>query len=260
VRLPLVLLVSVITLGCSDDDERPPVVPCSGIQCHGPPILGSGANDGSGDGGEAGQGNVLPVFSVTRFAGDDFLATTPYPEPAAVLADGEGGTTLEAEWNGVDPFALEGLSEAPFVLVDPDGGQDAVPTVLVPPLRGMVELPLVRATVLESILALSSQPLDVASDRAHLVITLINLGNQLPVAGATLTAQSAETVLYAAAGSWSDVVSETDSSGLSLLASVDAAPWPGKLISVAVSGAASAAIPLRAVSGAVTVLYVGIEL
>ncbi len=254
------LLVALIALGCSEDSDHPPVQACSGTQCHGPPVLGSGASTGSGVGGEGGSASGIPVFSVSRFESDDFLSTAPFTNLASVLADGEGGTTLEAAWNGLDPFAIEGLAEEPFVLVEPELGVDALPTMLRPALDGLVELPLVRATVLESILALSSQPLDLASDRAQVAITLIDVGTAQPISAATLAEPSAESVLYASSGTWSDADSETGPSGLAMLVNVEAGAWPGKLTSVAVTGSATGAIPLRVVSGAVTVLYVGIEL
>ena len=257
-------LAAILVLGCADDDGHPPVQACSGLECHGPPILGYGAStanpDGDSEGGAPGAAQP-PVFSVARFESDDFLATTAFAEPATVLADGEGGTTVEAAWNGLDPFAIAGLADTPFVLVEPEGSSsDALPTLLVPSLVSPVELPVVRATVMESILALSSVPLDLDGETAQLVLKLIDVNARQPISGAVLAEPSAETVLYAASGGWSDTAGETDATGLAVLASVPASAWPGRLISVAVSGTASGAIPLRVVAGAVTVLYVGIEL
>ena len=258
-RSLILLFAALLAFGCSDDDERPPALVCQGTECHGPPIQGSGATTGDGDGGEPGTGGQGPIFSVSRFESDDFLTTGPFTSTAAILADGEGGRTLETSWNGFDPFTIEGLAERPFLFVEPEPGNDALPTLLSPALRSTVELPLARATVVESLLALSSVPLDLESDRAQVVLALVDATRNEPFAGATLSEATAQTVLYAASGSWSDAVTETDVTGLALLANVDAGPWPGRLTSIAVSGGAVGAIPLRTVSGAVTVLYIGIE-
>lgn len=263
-RSRALLFAGWLSIGCSADHERAPVQPCVGPDCQGPPTQGSGAN-GSG-GGEAGAGSggdgtgSPPVFAVSRFEGDDFHTTAPFGEPALVRADGRGGTTLEADWNGVDAFELEGLTEQPFLLVTPlQDGTDALPTLLAPRLTGSVELPVVRATVLDGIRALSSLPLDAVPGAAHLVLQLVDVQSSTPIAGLTLAETTAATVLYAAAGSWSDAVTTTDVTGLAVLADVEAADWPGRLTSVSVSGEVLAAIPLRAVSGAVTVVRVGLS-
>jgi hypothetical protein len=259
------LLAGLLALGCSDDASRAPVAECTGSHCATPPIQGVGANTGEGgepgvggDGGAGGDGVI--TVSVTRFESDDFTTLGAFSEPAQILADGEGGATVEAHWDGLQPLALEGLAEEPFFLVSPAQlGSDALPTLLRPRLDGAVSLPLVRASVVDGLVALSSLPLELDAQRAVLILALVDAASLAPIQGAVLTEPSADTVLYGASGSWSDTVTETDSSGTAAFVNLQAAEWPGKLTSVAVSGSVSGAIALRSVAGAVTVLRLAIE-
>jgi len=69
----------------------------------------------------------------------------------------------------------------------------------------------------------------------------------------SVTATTAEDVLYGASGGFSDVATETDDTGVVVLANVPAAAWPGALVNLSFSGARSSGSKVPAVSGAVTV-------
>jgi hypothetical protein len=63
---------------------------------------------------------------------------------------------------------------------------------------------------------------------------------------------SAEVVVYGASGTFSDVVTATDASGLVMLVNLPASSWPGSLAGVSFSGALEGAADVRVVAGAVT--------
>jgi hypothetical protein len=197
-------------------------------------------------------------FTVTRFEGPDFFITAPYPSGATLKAERSGGGESEGTWTGTGTVTLERLLSGTFVLVTPtDSTQDALPTVLGLPDNPEVEpleLPLVRATVLDAIFALPTLPLVPIAGRAQVVFRVDDVQTRLPRAGATISAAGAEVVLYADGGTWSDAVTETDPTGLVLIANVPAGPWPGRLSTITVSGAVLGSVPYRAVEDAVSVL------
>jgi hypothetical protein len=67
-----------------------------------------------------------------------------------------------------------------------------------------------------------------------------------------VTAPMAETIVYGAAGTFTDDAIATDASGLVLLVNVPASTWPGTLVGVTFTGALEGGADVRAITGAVT--------
>jgi hypothetical protein len=195
---------------------------------------------------------------VARYEGDDFEITAPYASGATLKGERIGGGSSDATWTGSGTVTLDRLVSGAFVLLSPtDSTQDALPTVLRLPgsvEAEPVELPLVRATVLDGIFALPTVPIEPISGRAQVVFQLGDSETHQPLAGATLTAPGAEVVLYADGGTWSDATTETDPTGLVLIANAPAAAWPGRLATLTVSGSVLGSVPYRAVADAVSVV------
>ena len=196
-------------------------------------------------------------FSVTRFESDDFLITAPFTGAAQLLGEREGGGNVRADWAGSGTVRLAPLTDRAFVLVTPaDTTGDALPTLLRLPTTDAdaLELPLVRATVLDGILSLATVPLELLPNRAQVILELRDSRTRQPLSGAGVTAPSAEAIFYADGGTWSDAVEVTDPTGLVRFVNVAAADWPGELASITVTGPVAGSLPYRAVAGAVTVL------
>ncbi len=223
----------------------------------GPSGSGGSSSDGGAGSGEGGA-EEPSEFAVTRFEGPDFFITGPYSSGATLRGERRGGGESKGTWAGSGTVTLERLVSGAFVLVTPtDSTQDSLPTVLSLPENAEeepLELPLVRATVLDAIFTLPTLPVSAVEGRAQVVFRVGDLRTHLPRAGATITAAGAEVVLYSDGGTWSDAVTETDPTGLVLIANVPAAPWPGRLSTITVSGAVLGSVPYRAVEDAVSVV------
>lgn len=269
-RVALVSAFVFLMLGCSEPDEHPPVESCEGCRLpgRGTPGESSGGRGSSGGGpsGEAGapsdENPAEPpnAFAVTRFESEAFDVTAIYPREASLKADRDGGGTTEGTWTGSGLASLDRLAPEAFVLVTPaDSSDDALPTVFRLPERvksEAVELPLVRATVLDTILALPTVPLEPSRGRAQVVLRVVQAGTRVPLAGVTIAAPGAEAVLYADGGTYSDAVDETDPTGLVVVVNVPAKGWPGSFSSLTISGTALGSVAYRAVSNAVSLVEV----
>ncbi len=256
--LPLFLVAS-----CGDSDHLAPAESCRTPDCTTPNTsTGSGASNGTGasagaaagETGDAGQRSV--ALSVVRYDSETFDQTSPYEDSAGIVLEGVSGT-LQANWPGSGSIEVADAAPEAFVLVSPtDESADALPTVLRLPasLPDTLAMPLVRATSVQAILAVSGLPIEQVPGRAQLVLRVRDGELGTPLAGVRVAEASAEAVLYAAGGVFSDAVSETDTSGLAVLVNVAADSWPGKLGSVTLSGAVLGSTPVRAVADAVSVL------
>jgi hypothetical protein len=264
-RVALVAGLFFAAVACSDSEARPPVRSCIGCD-----LPGRGGPDGSGGtssegGAGSGEGGAEQPsdFVVTRYEGDDFEISAPFASGATLKGERSGGGSSEGTWTGGGTVTLERLVSGAFVLITPtDSTQDAWPTVLRLPESVEVEpieLPLVRATVLDGIFALPSVPLEAVPGRAQVIFQVESVETHQPLAGATVTAAGSEVVLYADGGTWSDAVSETDPTGLVLVANAPAAAWPGQLATITVTGSVLGSVPYRAVADAVSVVRAELE-
>lgn len=257
------LLVMALAPGCSEPTERTPAT-CEGCGAFtgGVGTPGSGGSGGSG-GGKAGaagatsgvtlKGNVILL--------DDFaLKSGPLLDTAAELrAQARGGGSVTGDWNGLDAFVMEDVLSDPLVWVNitPDGPSAALPT-LVPvnttkPVNGTVtqNLAVVSSVLIDTILDVLTLP-TVRDPTKGILVLEARKSDGTPLAGVTVTAPTAETIVYGAAGTFTDDADETDNSGLVLLVNVPASAWPGTLVGVTFTGALDGGADVRSITGSVT--------
>jgi hypothetical protein len=264
---------AVLLAACNEPTEREPVV-CVG-RCGFPGDEGSGlpqgGRGGGGDdneGGEAGDSDGVTLTSNVLLLNDlDFRNGGPFTDSAEIRIQKAGGGTVTGSWNGNEPFRIQNVQEgrAVWALGTPAAAlnHDALPTL--EPVRtdnpnseGVVEadpFALVRASTMENIYDLLTLPITLDSARAQVVLRVVN-GAGVGIPGVRVTAPSAGVVIYAASGAFSDAETQTDVTGLVVLANAPAGAWPGSLLSVSFAGTETGAAELRAIAGAVTVVSV----
>lgn len=215
------------------------------------------------DGGSAGAGGAPGVDDdPVRVVGDvvllnDFAEQTAvaFVEPADLRAQGQNGV-VQGRWNGSDPFSLDGLPRngAVWTEVTPLAG-DALVTLQ--PMNTLEQgspdivqrrLAVVSASEIDFALGTISSPSTPDPRRAQAV--LVATENDVPTSGVSVSAVGVEAVIYVDSGVYSDVATETDGSGVVLLANV-AVPSTGAII-VRYEGEVAGSAELRLVAGAVT--------
>lgn len=266
----------VLVFACATNGERDDPVTCLGESCYMPGHVGSTPGDGNGDGnsggGEGGESGAVTLSGVVGLLSDDeFHDADLFVDAVDLRAESHDGSKASAVWTGSasDPFEIEGVkqSRATWVYGAPRGsGNDALPTL--EPMRtdepasnGVVKAEdpfvLARASVLDQIFDVLSTPITRDSSKAQLVLKLVTDDDPPRGAeGVRVTAPKAEVVIYAVNGSFSEIPEETDSTGLVLLANVDASSWPGAIVDVSLEGDRSSAVDVRAITGAVTIVSV----
>jgi hypothetical protein len=266
------VLVAALALGCHSSEENPPPPTCVG-DCGLPPGLGSELPP-SGSGGGENEGGSGPGTSGVELTGNvlqlnddvNFVSGTLFTGQADLKTEGANGKNVTGLWDGSDPFFLEGVRVATpvWVLATPQNpmlddalaGMEPVRTDAADSQgRVSANLALVRSTTIDQIFNLATVPLANDPTKAQIILRLVGKasGNAEPppLAGVKVTAP-AEDILYGASGSFSDVVTETDVTGVVILANVPGAVYPGALVSVEFSGTANSGAQVRAVTGAVT--------
>jgi hypothetical protein len=266
------LTAMFVAFGCAKEQERPRPVTCVG-KCGFTPGLGSVSPEGgAGPDGQGGSGNEDDPVELTGnvlILNDElhFSSGALYTDRVALRTEDASGRNVTGAWNGSDPFSIANVkrSSVLWVLATPENGVfgDALPAV--EPVRtnqpsslGQVDvtLALVRASSIEQILDLASVPLTPDSGKAQVILLLKQRtsgpGEPPGAADVTVTAPSAEGVLYGASGGFSDVSTATDATGVAVLANVPGAAWPGALVNVEFTGARSSGARVPAVTGAVT--------
>jgi hypothetical protein len=117
------------------------------------------------------------------------------------------------------------------------------------------DLALGHATTLDLIYDLSSVALARDSTKAQLILRLVDktstAADPPPLAGIRVSV-TAEATLYGASGGFSSIVTETDPTGVVVLANVGGGEYPGALVHLEFSGARAGGANVRAVTGAVT--------
>jgi hypothetical protein len=185
------------------------------------------------------------------------VEATDFVEPADIVVKGQNGD-LRGRWNGSDPFSIDGVEQSPGVWVEatPLGG-DALLTVqpvntLKPEAPRVVDqdLLVVSASEIELALGAISSPLTPNPTRAQVV--LVAQENDEGLAGVQVSAPDAEAVIYLDNGAYTDTATETDSSGIVVLANVP----PDSSYVVTLTGELTTTAVLRLVSGGVTVAAV----
>lgn len=266
-----VLIGLLWALGCSDGRGMPDPAVCQGECGSGAEGVvgastGSGGTGGSsGSSGASGSSNT-PVElggTVLRLNDLDFGSSPAeaYRDAARVTAEGAAAVSVSVDYNGFDPFVLTGVrrAEQVWTLVEPaDSSADAMPTLqplftLDAASSGALELDvaLLRESVLDAAYSVVPNPVVVEPSRAQVV--LLFLDGDDPIPGVSVSAPTAARVIYAAGGTYSDDATETDDTGLVLLANLPAGDWPGSAVQVTVSGAAVGSFATRIVADAVTI-------
>ena len=260
--------------GCQKEDKHPPFLagcevncsPLPGIQVGIPGAAGSTSNPAS----DAGPGSL--TGQVLLLSDDSFVHAALYTNGATVTADGASGSPVTADWDGADPYLLEGVARAATNWVsvkpalvggDPQLTYQAVATTSV----DSVNLALVSGTTLDGVFN------SVSSIRSpnfgQVVLFFRSAGTGAALSGLHVAMAKADIAAYRSGTIWSldDGTAVTDPTGLVVFGNVDPANSAGTQI-VTVTKAAtstSAAIDggqfsVKVVQGAVTIATVNVSL
>jgi hypothetical protein len=264
-RGAVALLFLTVGFGCSEPTERTPAtcMNCGIVTGGGVGVPGTGGGAGMG-GGQAGTGATSGVtLTGNVILLDDFgFEMGPLLDDTATLrAQAQGGGSVTGEWSGLDPYVLEDVLSDPltWVSITPSSSMgEGLPTLVPanttrPAADGSITLNLavVGRTVVETILDILTVPVFRDESKAILILE-VRKADGTPLPGVTATAPTAETIVYGAAGTFTDDATATDASGLVLLVNVPASAWPGTLVGVTFTGALDGGADVRAVTGAVT--------
>jgi len=274
------LAAALLAGGCQNQGERPPPPTCVG--CGGPAGISIGFPTTPGGGGDSGeepeqggasnsetvtlQGEVQLLFDNGRFDSGEVLT-----DAASIKSTRADGRTSTDTWNGKDAFTVADLpaDSTSWLLVTPQtAGADAAVT-LEPVLtqhansQGVVnaDLGVVRESNIDTIFDLLSVPVQRDSRAAQVVLRLTSrsAGSGLtPLSGVSVKSSSAESIAYSTGGGYSDVATETDSTGVAVLLNCPAGGWPGALVNIEFSGAKSGGAQVRAVTGAVSLVTIAL--
>jgi hypothetical protein len=228
----LTALLAVLSSPACQEQERAPLadVACEDpARCPGNPKgSGSGGTGGAGGGG-GGADAVTVTGSISVLASDDLVTTVPLGDAATVTLEGSSGSPIEATYDGKS-FALAGVRSAAEIWATIDPGPPALFTLQPVDTRGPdpLELLLVPRPVLELIGSVLTLPTAPAEGRAQIVLRLVDAETGKPRAGVRLAHPSAESIVYDAAGSYSDSVDASGPRGIALLWNLEAFPEPAK--------------------------------
>jgi hypothetical protein len=182
-------------------------------------------------------------------------------DAVTLRAQARGGGSVTGTWDGLDPYELANVLSEPLVwvsLTPTSSATQGLPTLgpvntTSPDSRGRVtvDLAVVDRTVVDTILAILTLPVLRDESKAILILE-VSRPDGTPLPGVTVTAPTAETIVYGASGTFTDDATQTDSSGLVLLVNVPSSVWPGTLVGVTFTGALQGGADVRAITGAVT--------
>lgn len=263
------LTLAPVLAACQQEvEERPPSAPgCNGPRCVPvgglPPSNGSGSGGRSaGEGGTDGGGESSELTgSIRELVDDGFHASQPFTGIAKLSAEGATGGLVTTSWNGVDPFGLNGVkrSSATWILVAPERSQGVLPTIhpVDTRQRPEVDLGLVRADNLDLVFLLLTVPGERLSGKGQLILAFVERASSGGGKnGVRVALPEAEFISYASQGTWSELETETDTSGLVVLGNIPAPPFPGITKQVKLGGTRSGTIDLRIAADAVSLVEV----
>jgi hypothetical protein len=260
-----VALLLALGFGCSEPTERTPAtcMKC-GVYTGGVGVPGTGGGAGTGGGGSGGAGAMSGVTLKGRvILLDDFAFESGalLDDAATLRAQAEGGGTVTGSWNGMDEYSLDDVLNDPltWVSVTPTPSTSmGLPTLAPtnttrPAADGSVtqNLAVVSSTVIDTILDVLTVPAFRDETKAILIL-MVRESDGTPLPGVTVTAPTAETIVYGASGTFTDDATQTDGSGLVVLVNVPASAWPGTLVGVTFTGALDGGADVRAITGSVT--------
>jgi hypothetical protein len=257
-RLAAILFAVAVIVACVDQGEKPPPPVCEGCVINVPPVI----HEPPPDGGSAGAGGEPGTDEPVRVQGDVVLlndiaakAAVAFVESAELRAQAPNGD-VRGTWNGSDPFSLEGVprSAGVWTEVTPFAG-DALVTLqpmntLSPGSPEVIETRLAVVSALEIELALGAISTPLTPDPRRAQAVLLASKNDVATAGVSVSATGVEAVIYVDGGVYTDAATETDASGVVVLANVPV-PSTGSII-VRYEGEVSGSSELRLVAGGVT--------
>ena len=280
--LALWLVSCLVAAGCQKEDDHPAYAAGCQSDCTPfPPIgIGVGASAGGAGGGaatDAGFDAGTLRGTVSALIDDSFSRATAFTRTATITADGASGSPVTGTWNGMDPFALSGVSIVPtnWLRVAPGDVQgDALPTVQAVQTNATdtADLVVINAAAIDAVLNAVSATR--APALGQVVLFFRNAGTGVALSGirATMALSAAEATAYAAgtATGWviQDDTTVTNASGLVVFGNVTLPTGGNTTQTVTVSRPATATTPaiaggqfaVRVVEGAVTLASVSVKL
>lgn len=255
-RALVAVLAVIATVGCGQEVDHPDLAPgCSPGECFSPP-------EGSQAGGKAGANSSDGSEQVATFSGqlitfaDDFFEQgTGLSTPAKVSATGKRSARVRADYDGTAFELVDVLKTAGnWFLVEPSA------TGLLPTLQPVdtrstnsdgLTLGVAQSLTIDGIFALLGT--ERSTERAQVVLRVVDAqGISVPGVHAALTA---ERIAYRTASAWLSNDEGTDDSGMMFLGNVQTSSALTSAV-VALSGSASARIPVAIQAGTTTVATV----
>jgi hypothetical protein len=260
-----IAVVLLLPFGCGEATERDPAtcMKCGVYTGGGVGMPGSGGGAGTGSSGAGAGATTGVTLTGNVILLDDFAVKSGprFDVPATIRAEAKAGGSVTANWNGTDTFVLEDVLSAPLAwasVTPTPSGSEGLPTLAPvntsrPGANGSVtqNLAVVSRTQIDTILDVLTVPTVRDPSKAILVLE-VRKTDSTPLAGVTVTAPGAETVVYGAGGTFTDDATQTDNTGTVLLVNVPASAWPGTLVGVTFTGALEGGADVRAITGAVT--------
>jgi len=256
--------LALVLVACADPPDRTPAtcVDCGFSVGSGVGIPSSGGSGGEGAGGSGATAGEAVTLTGDVLLLDDFAFESGplFPELTAIRVEGESGASVVGSWNGVDPFLIENVQFGAevWLLATPPPNGLGLPTLgpldtSEPNIEGVVtaDVAVVSQGVIDTIFALLTVPVMRNEEQAVVLLGITDSDGD-PLAGVTVTAREAEVVVYGANGTFSDLPTATDSSGLLVLGNVPASNWPGSLVAVTFSGELEGGVNVPVVTGGVT--------
>lgn len=255
--------------GCQEPEEHPPVIDtCApGMVCFpgsSDQNPGGGSTAGSGSGGTGAAPEVVRG-NVRELVDDSFASSIAFTGQATVRAEGVQRGVVEAAFTGIGRFELRGFkpSDPLWLGAFPEANRGVLPTLSPVPLAAAfdeVDLGVVRDDSLELVFQLSTTSAERLAGSGQVILFFVDARNaQQGVAGITVSLPQAQFVSYGIAGSWSDLETRTDQTGLVVLANVAASAFPGSTQRIALSGRASGFVSVRVAADAVSLVEVPVE-
>jgi len=194
--------------------------------------------------------------------GFDDASATAWGDGTRVTFAGAGTASVTEEFTGTSLYSMSGVLQSPRTraLLEPLVTGDVLPTLRFIDTRIATNraLNLVRSTSLDLALSQLSFAPTVNTQSAQIVLAAIDPDTSLPLAGVKIKAAAAQFIAYQLpSGAWSDLVSETGTSGLAMLVNVTVAATGSTFIDASASGAYTGSFQIEARPGTVTFDRIG---